>query len=70
MQRDWVHKQTPKKDNMWFQDSTKYALFRIHMEGNADIKKRWERENESIICYKLARKHAISAHPLHTAYKN
>ena len=40
------------------------------MRGNVDIKKKWEQENESIICYKLARKHAISDHPLHTAYKN
>lgn len=38
------------------------------MEGKADIKEmRWE--NEPIICYKLARKHAIGTHPLHIAYK-
>ena len=40
------------------------------MGGNVDIKKTWEQENESIICYKLARKHAISDHLLHTTYKN
>lgn len=55
---------------MWRQGSTKCVLFRIPMEGNSGIKKRWEWENESIICYKLARKHAISVHLSDTGYKD